>query len=220
MFSCFLCVLCVSLGDGQLLEFSVFSVPSSLQRGAQENLIEDDAGIHAGAGVTAVQRPLVWVDVTGSRDKTTGEFSEGTGRDQMNTLSRFLRELTRCSPRGSRPDSEAEVWTGAARPAGGAPGPGSRTVCVEARRRGRSAPGRAAGETEGRGTGAAQRRCPSSGRRTSGCCCCCLLTCWRPTSPEGGRTPAPRSSSSWWRGGPCLCYCGEEEDLVICYKTF
>lgn len=71
-----------------------------------------------------------------------------------------------------------------------------------------------AGETEAAGTGAGQSKSRSLARTTVDCCCY-RWTCWRLTSPGGGRTPAPHSSSSWWTGGPCLCYCEKMDDKAL-----
>lgn len=65
------------------------------------------------------------------------------------------------------------------------------------------------GEMDPLGTGTGPSKILSRARVKTDCCCC---TCWHPTSPAGGCRPGPRSSSSWWTGGPCLCYYGDRKD--------
>lgn len=131
--------------------------------------------------------------------------------------------LTRWRPCEPRPNSETSAGTEGTAAEGACPGSGLR----EARRTAapcgrRNAAGAtvapavvAAVGTGAAGLGTGQRRA----RAESGCGCCCCWTCWRPASPAGGRRPEPRSSSSWWTGGPCPCCCTgwrEEEELGGC----
>lgn len=104
--------------------------------------------------------------------------------------------LTHCCPCEPPPNPETEARTGGADPAGLRPGSGPLRQW--------------SGETEAGDTGAGRSTCRRSARMTADCCRC--WTCWRPASPGGGRTPAPRSSSSWWTGGPCLC-CWRRRDV-------
>lgn len=92
--------------------------------------------------------------------------------------------------------------TGGAGPAGVCPGSGLQQESWGCGRR-CCGPIPAAGEMDAVDTVAGPRASPCSARTTADCCR--RWRCWRPTSPGGGRTPAPHSSSSCWRGGPCLC---------------